>query len=108
MANRLSGVGLLIFRAAASAAPVAYPVLTPLRTIAADAGAHLRDPSSPIFDPADGLWHVFCTRVALDAPDAPAGYSGRVVHYYSAGPLDDPDAAWNTSGVVVANGTGRG
>ena len=77
------------------------PNLTKLHTIAADSAAHLRDPSSPIFDPYDGLWHFFCTRVPLDAPGAPSGYPGKVVHFF-APTLDTP--SWNTSGVVVDTG----
>jgi hypothetical protein len=41
------------------------PAVTKFMTIVADAEAHLRDPSSPLWDPKTASWHMWATRVPL-------------------------------------------
>ena len=77
----------------ASNTTVAVPTIKKLRTIAAIPGANLRDPSSPVFDTRDGLWHFWATHVV----GATSGYSGRVWHFYAP----SLDAEFNTSGEAV-------
>ncbi len=76
------------------------PILTPymkiVNTIANLSDANLRDPTSPLFNPADGMWHFWVTHVNVS--EGVAGYPGRVWHFYS--PSLEADN-WNTSGMAI-------
>ena len=69
------------------------PRLTKVKTIVNLPQAHLRDPSSPLFD--DGLWHFWATYMKVE--NGPIGRLGRVHHFYA----EDLEGPWNTSGVAI-------
>jgi hypothetical protein len=72
------------------------PAVTQFMTIVADPGAHLRDPSSPLWDATTASWHMWATRIPLSL-HTKDGYLG-TVHHYHAPELTGP---WATSGVAV-------
>jgi len=75
--------------------PIYYPNLTHIATIANDTKAHLRDPSTPIFDPKDSLWHFWASRVPVK--EGSDGYPGRIYHYYSL----SLNSTFKTSGIAI-------
>ena len=75
--------------------PLYYPSLTKISTIASDTEANLRDPTTPIFDPVDSLWHFWATRIPVQ--NGTAGYSGRIYHYFSP----TLNSIFQTSGLAV-------
>ena len=72
-----------------------YPNLTRIATIANDSNAHLRDPSTPIFDPKDSLWHFWASRIPVK--EGSDGYPGRIHHYYSP----SLNSTFSTSGIAI-------
>ena len=72
-----------------------FPSLTRIGTIANDSNAHLRDPSTPIYDPKDSLWHFWATRIPVK--EGSEGYPGRIFHYYSP----SLNSTFNTSGIAI-------
>ena len=72
-------------------------------TIVTDAQAHLRDPSSPLWDFKTSSWHMWATRIPLSL-HTKGGYQGTVYHYYAT-ELTGP---WNTSGVAIPHNTTPG
>lgn len=83
---------------AASNVDIAYPVLSRVSTVvASDPLANLRDPSSPIFDPSDQLWHFFATHIPVE--NGQDGYSGRLWHFFSD--KIDENTTFFTSGIAL-------
>jgi hypothetical protein len=75
------------------------PVLTRVATIAADARAHLRDPSSVVRDAATGLWHFMVDYIPL-AQGVSSGWHALLHHFVApsaAGPWTDRGLALNWS-----------
>lgn len=100
----LDGVDSVHAASAAAAATLPLsPNVTKFMTIVTDATAHLRDPSSPLWDAKTSSWHMWATHVPLSLHTM-GGYQGTVYHYY-ANELAGP---WNTSGVTVPHNTTPG
>jgi len=86
----------------------ARPRLTVISTLAELPDAHLRDPTTALFDPVGRRWHIFCTHIPL-AKHTTAGYPGTVWHFVSHGAnltnastpgnWEDAGQAVNVSGV---------
>jgi hypothetical protein len=75
------------------------PVLTRVATIAADARAHLRDPSSAVRDAATGLWHFMVDYIPL-SQGTDSGWHALLHHFEApdvAGPWVDRGLALNWS-----------
>jgi len=60
------------------------PRLTYVRDLFTDPAGFLRDPSSPIQDPATGRWHVWV--VFVPPAYGTEGWSGLINHFHSPGP----------------------
>ena len=78
------------------ASPYRTPVLTRVSTIAADAGAHLRDPSAVVRDASTGLWHFFVDYIPL-SQNTQAGWHA-YLHHYSAPAVEGP---WTSHGLAL-------
>ena len=68
-AARAAGLATLLVLAleVASAVTVLRPLLSPVRTIAFSPVARLRDPTTALWDPATGSWHVWASYKPMNA-----------------------------------------
>jgi len=83
------------YRRLSLSSKIYYPSLSKITTIANDSNAHLRDPSTPIFDPKDSLWHFWATRIPVN--EGSDGYPGRIYHYFSS----SLNGTFETSGIAL-------
>lgn len=82
--------------------PASYsrPRLTVVSKLAALPDAHLRDPTTAVFDPVGRRWHVFCTHIPTSHHSS-SGYTGTVWHFESPTENLSTPLPWKDVGQAV-------